>query len=408
MITSHVRVLFLKMILLFLCYFPLFAWGASYEEYRQLVRGHPLLLQLQQQIKFHQQKSEEAGGLPNPVISIGVDNLGVEHPEFDRYLPTNKNISVMQNFPSRKFRRASAERHDIESQLTELTLEYEYQKLLAQLKTNLITWQSLQQLMEISKQKQELIVQLKEFYQSQMEAGESVFSELSDVDFRFSTVSYELVKLQRQEQEIRTHLHWLLGEDAEMVEPPPATFDKREVEINTLYPLKIVELKEQQSKTEINKASAGLRPQWGISMVYKQREEGQLFDGEDWLGLKASVSVPLWNRSRQLAAVSSAKYQWMAMGQELESLLREWQRKNTDEWNSHTFLTQQLTLLKRQRISLQEIESAAERNYVAGIAPLSQWVGAKLRSLQLDEQTVKTTLEHELLAIQFNQYWIGE
>lgn len=408
MITTFMKPLLIRRLMLACCCLSFNAWGASYEEYRSLLREHPSLQQLQQQIHYHQQKSEEAGGLPNPTVSIGVDNLGVEHPEFDRYLPTNKNISIMQSFPPRQSRQASVKQHEIESQVTKLTLDYEYQKLLAQLKSNLVSWQSLRELMAIAKQKQELIEQLKEFYQSQMEAGESVFAELSDVDFQFTSVAHELVKLQRQEQEIRTKLYWLLGEEAQLLSPPDEALKNEEVEINTLYPLQLAELKKRQSEAEIDKAKAGLSPQWGLSMTYKQREEGQNFDGEDWVGMKASVSMPLWNRSRQMASVSSAKYQRLAMGYQVENALREWQQKSINEHSSHDFLTQQLTLLKQQRASLQEIEKAAERNYVAGISPLSQWVGSKLRLLQLQEQTVKTALENQLLIIQFNQHWIGE
>lgn len=69
--------------------------NANEAEFNTLLKeleNHPALLRINYNADSKKQKSKQAKGLPDPNIIIGVDNVPVDNPSFDEYLPTSKVI----------------------------------------------------------------------------------------------------------------------------------------------------------------------------------------------------------------------------------------------------------------------------------------------------------------------------
>ncbi len=63
------------------------------------LRQHPSVIELDLQSHARELAAAASMGLPNPKLELGVNNLPIENPAFDRYLPTNKSIALSQLIP---------------------------------------------------------------------------------------------------------------------------------------------------------------------------------------------------------------------------------------------------------------------------------------------------------------------
>ncbi|MBL4674129.1 MAG: hypothetical protein JKX81_17850 [Arenicella sp.] len=78
----------------------------SFQELEALLRKHPQLQTMSYRATSNRERSDAAMGLPDPVISLGINNFPIFDPSFSEFLPTNKAIGLQQRFPSRASRQA--------------------------------------------------------------------------------------------------------------------------------------------------------------------------------------------------------------------------------------------------------------------------------------------------------------
>ena len=82
--------------------------GLAFEELEARLSDHPSLTALTYQAEASRERGTAATALPDPVVSVGVNNFPIFDPSFSDFLPTNKAVGVRQDFPNRTGRQARA------------------------------------------------------------------------------------------------------------------------------------------------------------------------------------------------------------------------------------------------------------------------------------------------------------
>ena len=80
----------------------------SMDELESRLGDHPSLAALTYQAEANRERGQAATALPDPVVSVGINNFPIFDPSFSDFLPTNKAIGVRQEFPNRAGREARA------------------------------------------------------------------------------------------------------------------------------------------------------------------------------------------------------------------------------------------------------------------------------------------------------------
>jgi len=81
---------------------------SSFSELEDALRLHPSLDALNLSAEANRQRAEGALGLPDPVVSLQLNNVPLFDPSFSEYLPSNKAVGIRQALPSRSERKANS------------------------------------------------------------------------------------------------------------------------------------------------------------------------------------------------------------------------------------------------------------------------------------------------------------
>ena len=98
---------------------------AQAQDMKQLEKAlvkHPSLQALNYQSDASLELAEAALGLPDPVLSFGINNFPFTDPSFTEFIPTNKSIGISQQIPNLSGRKARSK--IAKAQSGELTLKY--------------------------------------------------------------------------------------------------------------------------------------------------------------------------------------------------------------------------------------------------------------------------------------------
>ena len=89
------------------------AHAETFEEYVQRLSEHPQVESILAESEASKAQAQGELGLPDPMVMIGVDNVPISDPAFDRFLPTSKVIGFSQSYSEpgsarREIRKAGA------------------------------------------------------------------------------------------------------------------------------------------------------------------------------------------------------------------------------------------------------------------------------------------------------------
>ncbi len=102
-------------------------YAQSYKEYIEMLRHDPSVIKLHHQSSAYNAKAEQSLSLSNPQLVFGVDNMPVENPSFNAYLPTAKVLGFNQKFSNA--RAESSQVNTLSSTQQELRARYQYKLL---------------------------------------------------------------------------------------------------------------------------------------------------------------------------------------------------------------------------------------------------------------------------------------
>ncbi|HTF83180.1 MAG TPA: TolC family protein [Cellvibrio sp.] len=352
-----------------------------------------------------------AGALPDPQLSLGINNLPIEGA--DRFststdMMTMRQIGIMQAFPNRAKRmaRAAVARHE----LAEREQEQELARIEAQ--TNTATaWLMLYHLnlqQQILDQWEEENQMLAQTVAARLNANQGLVTESVLPRQEAALLEERRDLLVRDAHHARAQLQQWLGELANQpLSGVPPTWqlatEKTLVEALERHPaLHIYEPRSKKLAAELDEARADKRPDWAVEMMYGQRRAPM---AEDMISVKFTVDLPIFGarrqdpriaaklaqqdqlsaerevQARELAAILSAE---LANYQQLE---RAWQRQKavllplseekvqlaTSAWRANRLPLSELMAARRERLDaqLRLRELAAERDLAAALLHLS-------------------------------------
>jgi hypothetical protein len=105
------------------------AYAETFEEYVQKLAEHPQAMSILSESEATKAQAKGELGLPDPMIMIGIDNVPISDPAFDRFLPTSKVIGFSQAIPNPVLLGAKSRKLDEVSAKQKLLADYTVERL---------------------------------------------------------------------------------------------------------------------------------------------------------------------------------------------------------------------------------------------------------------------------------------
>nr|VFJ92278.1 MAG: Outer membrane efflux protein [Candidatus Kentron sp. LFY] len=376
------------------------------QDYLERLARHPQVAQILEERKRFEELSDSEMGLPDPQIIIGVDNVPTENPTFDRFLPTSKVLGFRQQIPNYGLRKAKAKKQQRLSQHQRLMADYTLQRLKAILIGQLAELDKVKTLERLIGKQLKIYGALEEDLEGQLEAGKPLYGRFSEVDVERTRVVQRLNDLEAERVAIEEELIRLVGEVPEVPLPfvPEISWDR---ETQTLYPVRIAAEGVRVASRNVDVADASFGPNYGIQALYKQRESGGNFPGDDWFSIQATISIPLWYGWNQEPKLRAAKAGKRKAEFAYEDTRREWMKRMATLKAKRDITRSNIALLRERKTALEEMVKAADRNYESGNAPLETVLDAQLDELGIASQLATQRSRHIRLSAQFNSHIAG-
>lgn len=374
----------------------------SFSELEAQLRAHPSLDALSLSAQANRHRAEGALGLPDPVVSLQLNNVPLFDPSFSEYLPSNKAVAIMQALPSRSERKANSLKSLRSAAQQELDREQQYARLRGQLLVYLIEKQSLDAQRDLAFARQAKYDELSGIIDIEINAGRPLVFRLAKVDVERTEVSITLSQLEGQKAEIDAELINLLGfipkTDMPALSKTPWTGNAL-----GFYAVRVADANVDISDADVQRARADFKPDWGVNLTYQQRESGQgprsNFDGEDWVSGGVSFSIPLWAGKRQEPNLRAAQIDKNASLARRTAIARQVQ----SEWSRfdarRETAAENIKIIE-QKISAIEAQTAAQLiTYESGDGDYSPILDGEIAIIMLRAEIVKEqTLRDQMIA----------
>ena len=381
---------------------PALSRAMPFSELEAQLRAHPSLDALSLSAQANRQRAEGALGLPDPVVSLQLNNVPLFDPSFSEYLPSNKAVGIRQALPSRSERKANSLKSLRSAAQQELETEQQYTRLRGQLLVYLIEKQSLETLRNLALARQSKYDELSDIIDIEINAGRPLVFRLAKVDVERTEVSRTLAQIDGQEAQIDAELINLLGFIPQTETP---ALSKTPWTGNALgfYAVRVADANVDISDADVQRAEADFKPDWGVNLTYQQRESGQgprsNFDGEDWVSGGVSFTIPLWAGKRQEPNLRAAKMDRNASLARRTAIARQVQ----SEWSRYEARREtafQNIRIIEQKISAIETQTEAQLiTYESGNGDYSPIIDGEIAILMLRAEIVKEqTLRDQMIA----------
>ncbi len=378
----------------------------TFDDYIEQLADHPQVTQLLEQSAHYQALSAGEMGLPDAQLILGIDNVPVEDPAFDRYLPTAKVIGFKQAIPNRSLRQAKSHQQQSRSKRQQLVADYTQQRLEAILISQLAELDKVSTLKTLRTQQLNHYRSIEIDLKGQLEAGQPVYARFSALDVERTKTEQVLNDLKAEQIAIEAELIQLVGEVPSITLPSVAN-RTWQGDASHLYPVVIASQDIQVAAQSVAVADAAFKPNYSIQAIYKQREESANFSGEDWFGIQASISLPLWQGSNQKPKYRAAQAEKNRAALVYDDTLRQWVKRLSVLQAERDIAGENITLLEDKRRSIQSMIQAANRNYESGNTALETVLKAQIDELEIAAQLATQRSRYIRLAAQFNSHIIG-
>ena len=370
------------------------------------LQQHPIILNKQQSAKYYQQLSKKEKGLPDPGISLGVENVPVDNPAFNRYLPTSKTIGFSQKIPAFSIRKYKSDIQKHLSNSEDLSSKFIFENLKMRLLTALINKKQAQSLIELSHKQLELLSAKEKYLQGRLgSGGQNVYSRLSENDIDKSTVEQQISNLEFSENEADLELINLVGEVPLINKLPELTMNNwNEEDLQDILPILAVKEKLQAAKSEVKVKKASFGPNLEINGKYKIREAGNNFDGDNWFSAGIDLSIPLWFSSSQLPDLKAANARQSQISADYKTQILNWQQEINLTKQGLQTSQKNIKLLEDKQNSLSNMVAAVSRNYEAGRAAYESVLDAKIYKMRILSDLEREKANYQKLIARFNNY----
>ena len=311
---------------------PLLTFAATpltLQEATQLaVDRAPMLEARRAGIAAAQAEGARAWALPDPTLTVGIDNWPVTGPDAFKFGAddmTMKKIGLRQEFPARAKRqaqRALADRSVDEARAKDLAEHLSVRRAAAEAWVDL--WTSQRELDALQRLRDQAALAAKVSKARVAGGGEPVSDALAteaavlELDNRLEAAHATRASAQA------ALARWLGDTELEAVDPPdfrslPISGAQLLSSVDRVAPLLAVDAQVETAAAAIDAARAEKRPDWSVAASYGQRANGR----SDMLMLEVGIGLPLFPRNRQDRGVAAREAEYQVSLATREDLRRQ-------------------------------------------------------------------------------------
>ena len=281
----------------------------SFQELEARLKEHPALEALRLQTQAYREDSVAAAAWPDPVVSVGVNNLPLLDPSFRAFLPTNKALGVSQQIPNRPERAARSERAKRRAARNDAAESLQFARMRAELIVALVERRRIAEQLALLRQQDSLYGELEQIVQGEIGAGRPALFRLAEIDLQRSEIDRSLADLQGKRAEFEARLQDLVGDAGDVV-PPQLEPKAWSGDAVAFHAVRVAREAITVADAGVSEAQAAWKPDWGFQLTYQQRDSGgagMRFPGDDWVSAAVTFSVPLWGSRSQAPALRAAR-----------------------------------------------------------------------------------------------------
>jgi outer membrane protein TolC len=373
---------------------PLAAWAASQtltlpEAVRLASERAPMLEARRAGVSAAQQEAARAGALPDPMLTLGIDNLPVTGRDaFDTRVDdmTMKKIGVRQEIPSRAKR--SARRSFAARQFDEAQAQAEAEGLAvrrAAAEAWIGVWAAQRELLALQKLREQAALAANVSKARVAGVGEAVSDALAtqaallELDNRIEAARAE----KRAAQAALTR--WL-GDGAVVVSDMAPNFDTLPVSeaellasVDRVAPLLPATAQVETAAAAIDVARAEKRPDWSVGASYGQRAGGR----DDMIMFEVGIGLPLFTRNRQDHGVAASEADYQSALATREDLRRQETARIRADFARWDGLKRQVALHEDALLPLAMDRSATTLAAYRAGGDLQPWLNARRDELDV-------------------------
>ncbi|HBL93819.1 MAG TPA: transporter [Hyphomonas sp.] len=272
---------------------------------------HPSLNAMRYGSDASRERAQAAMGLPDPVVSVGINNFPIFDPSFDTFLPTNKAVGIRQQIPNRSGRAAKSNEALQRAVENDAATDMQFAQLQAALQVALIEKRRIEAQQVLAEARDAKYAELVGIVETEIDAGRPVVFRLAEIDVERAEVARTLVELDGQMRQVDAQLIDLVG-SVPVTEAPMLVAKDWAGDAQAFHLVRVADKAIDVADAGVDRAQADYKPNWGAQLTYQQRDQGSgalgsNFAGDDWVSGTVTFTVPLWAEKRQAPALRAAK-----------------------------------------------------------------------------------------------------
>ena len=261
------------------------------------LRAYPQLDAFTLRADAERERGFAATALPDPEITMGLNSFPLFAPSFTEYLPTNKSIGLRQRFPNGDRRDADRDEAFARASRLDAARAARLDELRADLRVQLVTLQRVQDQLVLLDSRLAKYAELDEIVLAEVDAGEPSLFRLAEIEGERAEVGRRRVALRAEQRQAAARLRELVGTVPDGINMDPVLREWN-AQASAFHAVRVAQETIDIFSSRIDAARADYKPDWGVQATYQQRENGLNFDGDDWVSIGVTVSVPLWKKQK--------------------------------------------------------------------------------------------------------------
>lgn len=374
------------------------------------LQADPVIQRWQNQQAQFNARAEGALSYPNPVLSVGLQNLPTDSFSMDQEAMTQLRFGYKQMLPRGDSLQIKQQLFEQSGALSPLQQQLRQRQLLQQLRVRWVNWLYWSQQQQLLQQQQSLWQQLIQFTQSLYSVGRQNQQDVLAVRLQQQQIQQSIFQAEQNKAVQRAQLlEWLpdVVPDVVLSQQVPAwpQPDWSALQQAVLQHPSVLILQQQATlkQTEVALAKTDYQPSWTVDVGYGMRF-GDNPNGDtraDFVSATVAIDLPWFDKRRPDANVKAAllakdevRFQLQQTQQQLQAALMSAQQQ-------YQGLVQQLQQLQQQLLPLaQQQREATLLAYETDVSSFAQVILAYNQELTLQQQALK--LQADLWRIQID------
>ncbi|MDI4635240.1 TolC family protein [Pelomonas sp. V22] len=370
-------------------------------------RQHPALRAQQANVDSASALQGAAGSLPDPRLSVGVENLptsGMDRWSLSRDFMTMQRIALMQEVPNSAKRAAQAETAQARIERERAMLVVQRLQVRQALGTAWVGVQAVEQRRAVL---QDLVTEnqrLQQTLPARIAGGTAGAADLLMARQEALGLADRLDELQRDADKARAALRRLIGPQAEEALEgdaplPLLSADELRARLHSHAELAPYPAMQAMARGELREAQAESRGDWSWEVAYSRR-------GRQWgdmVSFQLSFDLPWQKDRRQQPGIAAKQREAERVALEREEVERRHRQELEDELAEQQSLARQIArlesdglLLARERLAL------AMSSYESGKSDLGSVLAARAQLLELRLRRIDLQSQQSLLRVRLN------